>query len=150
MQNCNYIHRFLVCVNIWAPIVYLGREICVRLPLLTICWLGLILLFYQINSWVLAEVDNFEKACETISSHTYPHFFNHVCFVSELYYFDLSRFPTLIAVALELEKGSRVEEGTYNRSCFKLINDNDDSSAISGENSRKVLELLKTWINTIL
>jgi hypothetical protein len=105
MQNCNYIHRFLVCVNIWAPIVYLGREICVRLPLLTICWLGLILLFYQINSWVLAEVDNFEKACETISSHTYPHFFNHVCFVSELYYFDLSRFPTLIAVAQELKKG---------------------------------------------
>jgi hypothetical protein len=56
------------------------------------------------DSRVLAEVDNLEELIKAISSHTYPQYFNHLCLVSELFYLDVSRFPTLLSVALELEK----------------------------------------------
>ncbi|GAU48148.1 hypothetical protein TSUD_302810 [Trifolium subterraneum] len=52
---------------------------------------------------VKAEVDNLEETIKAIVSHTYPQYFNHLCLVSELLYLDVSRFPTLFAVALELE-----------------------------------------------
>ncbi|PNX87445.1 hypothetical protein L195_g043534, partial [Trifolium pratense] len=53
---------------------------------------------------VKAEVDNLEETIKAIASHTYPQYFNHLCLVSELFYLDVSRFPTLFEVALELEK----------------------------------------------
>jgi hypothetical protein len=45
-----------------------------------------------------------EELIKAISSHTYPQYFNHLCLVSELFYLDVSRFQTLLSVAIELEK----------------------------------------------
>jgi hypothetical protein len=83
---------------------------------------------------VLAEVDKFEEACIAISSsHFPPQFFNHICSVSDLHYFDRLRFPTLFAVALELEKG-RDGSSLYNVG---------DSAVFIGTNRRKVNDLVK-------
>jgi len=90
------------------------------------------------DSRVLAEADNFEKVCLAVTSHMYPQFFNHLCSVSELSYFDfdLSRFPTLFAVAVELEKGG---DGSYA----------NESVAISGANQRKVKDLVKLHLTAM-
>lgn len=53
---------------------------------------------------VVPEVENLEELIKAIASYTYPQYFNHTCLVSELFYLDVSRFPTLFTVVLELEK----------------------------------------------
>jgi hypothetical protein len=84
------------------------------------------------DSLVTAEVDNLEETMKAIASHTYPQYFSHLCSVSDLYYLDVSRFRSLFAVALELDRA-------VNSSYCPFYNSVDISKA----NHITVQELLK-------
>jgi hypothetical protein len=84
------------------------------------------------DSLVTAEVDNLEETMKAIAGHTYPQYFSHLCSVSDLYYLDVSRFRSLFAVALELDRA-------VNSSYCPFYNSVDISKA----NHITVQELLK-------
>ncbi|PNX96175.1 hypothetical protein L195_g019377 [Trifolium pratense] len=84
------------------------------------------------HSAITAEVDNLEETMKAIGAHTYPHYFSHLCSDSELFHLDVSRFRTLFAVALDLDR-------TFDSSYA-----NDYSSAdVSEVNHKAVKKLLE-------
>lgn len=54
---------------------------------------------------VLREVNNLNDARAVVDSHPFPQFFKYLTSSVELFKVEPSRFPTLIAVAIELQKG---------------------------------------------
>ena len=81
------------------------------------------------DSRVTTEVSNLSVTSRAVGNYLkYFYYFSHLCLDSELFLFDVSRFPTLFAVAMELDRG-----------CSALYKYND----ISGADWTIVLELVK-------
>ncbi|RHN72997.1 hypothetical protein MtrunA17_Chr2g0293741 [Medicago truncatula] len=57
------------------------------------------------DSRVTTEVYNLSLTSHAVGNFKYFYYFSHLCLDSELFLFDLSRFPTLFAVAMELDRG---------------------------------------------
>jgi hypothetical protein len=83
-------------------------------------------------SAVTTEVDNLEETMKAIGAHTYPQYFSHLCSDSELFHLDVSRFRTLFAVALELD-----------RSFDRSYDDKYSSAGVSKANHMEVKKLLE-------
>ncbi|GAU48145.1 hypothetical protein TSUD_302780 [Trifolium subterraneum] len=95
------------------------------------------------HSTVTAEVDNLEETMKAIGAHTYPQYFCYLCSDSELFHLDVSRFRTLFAVALELDRtfnssydGSFISAGVSNASCMEVKKLLERHWEVMEENSR--------------
>lgn len=99
------------------------RNLCdyVSFNLCGLSWYGDMYVFSVINdrlvktkspvlsdSRVTTEVYNLSLTSLAVGNFKYFYYFSHLCLDLELFLFDLSRFPTLFAVAMELDRGGRV------------------------------------------
>lgn len=82
---------------------------------------------------VSLEVENYKEACAAVASYPCPLFFMHMSLHLDLLKVDPLRFPTLTAVALELERKNNNVAAVSN----------SESISTTGANPKTVQSLLK-------